>query len=131
MSTVLTTEARWYRVGAANPLDGSLGYDYAPLVGRFKFHTPATGAESLGFASSAYVVYGGYYPDQGFNFLVTEESTGYESKWGTDIGTQAVKSGSSLTGSLALDLMPDRDYYLWIWPRGNLAYRIEPIFTEL
>lgn len=126
MSTSLTTEARWYRVGAVYGLDGSLGYDYSPLVGRFKFHTPATGATSLAFASSTYVVYGGYYPDQGFNFLVTEESTGYESKWGTDIGTQAVKSGSSLTGSVTIDLMPDRDYYLWIWPRGNLAYRIAP-----
>ena len=126
MSTVLTTEARWYRVGAVYPMDGSLGYDAFPLVGRFKFHTPATGAESLTFASSAYVVYGGYYPDQGFNFLVTEASTGYESKWGTDIGTQTVKSGNSMTGSVTIDLMPDRDYYLWIWPRGNQAYRIEP-----
>ena len=126
MSTVLTTEARWYRVGAVYPMDGSLGYDAFPLVGRFKFHTPATGAESLTFASSAYVVYGGYYPDQGFNFLVTEASTGYESKWGKDIGTQTVKSGNSMTGSVTIDLMPDRDYYLWIWPRGNQAYRIEP-----
>lgn len=126
MSTVLTTEARWYRVGAVYGLDGSLGFDAFPLVGRFKFHTPATGAESLAFASSKYVVYGGYYPDQGFNFLVTEESTGYESKWGTDIGTQTVKSGNSMTGSVTIDLMPDRDYYLWIWPRGNQAYRIEP-----
>lgn len=126
MSTTLTTEARWYRVGAVYQMEGSLGYDAYPLVGRFKFHTPATGAESLSFASSAYVVYGGYYPDQGFNFLVTEASTGYESKWGVDIGTQTVKNGNSMTGSTTAELMPDRDYYLWIWPRGNLAYRIEP-----
>ena len=40
MSTTLTTEDRWYRVGAKYPMPGSLGFDYAPLVGRFKFHTP-------------------------------------------------------------------------------------------
>ena len=82
MSTTLTTESRWYRVGAVYGLPGSLGYDAAPLVGRFKFHTPAAGATSLAFASNAYGVWGGdyQYNDPGFHFLVTAESTGYESK---------------------------------------------------
>lgn len=126
MGTELTTQARWYRVGARYPLEGSLGYDYAPLVGRFAFRTPASGARELGFASSAYMVYGGYYPDQGFQFLVTEEASGYESCWGTDRGQEARRLGDSLTGQLSIDLMPNTDYYLWIWPRGNQAYRIEP-----
>ena len=126
MGTELTTQARWYRVGAKNPMDGSLGYDYAPLVGRFAFHTPATGATTLSFASSAYAVYGGYYPDQGFQFLVTEESSGYESMWGTAQGQGAQRTGNSLTGQLSRELMPNADYYLWIWPKGNRAYRVEP-----
>lgn len=126
MGTELTTQARWYRVGARYPMEGSLGYDFAPLVGRFAFHTPATGARELRFASSAYAVYGGYYPDQGFQFLVTEESGGYENTWGTDRGQAAQRVGDSLTGQLSQDLMPNADYYLWIWPRGNQAYRIEP-----
>ena len=126
MGTELTTQARWYRVGARYPLEGSLGYDFAPLVGRFAFRTPAVGARQLRFASSAYAVYGGYYPDQGFQFLVTEEPSGYESSWGTDRGLAARRVGDSLTGQLSIDLMPNADYYLWIWPRGNQAYRIEP-----
>ena len=76
MSTTLTTEARWYRVGAVYGLDGSLGFDAYPLVGRFKFRTPAAGAASLSFASGAYAVYGGSYQynDPGFHFLVTAAS---------------------------------------------------------
>ena len=134
MSTTLTTEARWYRVGAKYGLDGSLGYDAHPLVGRFKFRTPAAGAASLSFASSAYAVYGGSYQynDPGFHFLVTAESTGYESKVGTDVGTPAAKTFDSaaqqyrLTGSVSEELMPDADYYLWIWPNSALISRIEP-----
>ncbi len=134
MSTSLTTEARWYRVGARYGLDGSLGFDAYPLVGRFKFHTPAAGAAGLSFASSAYAVYGGdyNYNDPGFHFLVTAESSGYESRTGTDLGTAAAKTWNSgtqkynLTGSVTVELMPDADYYLWIWPRSALISRIEP-----
>ena len=134
MSTTLTTEERWYRVGARFGLDGSLGFDAYPLVARFKFHSPAAGATSLSFASSAYAVYGGDYAynDPGFHFLVSAESTGYESQVGTGLGTAAAKTWNSaaekynLTGSVEVRLMPDTDYYLWIWPDSNLPSRIEP-----
>ena len=127
MSTTLTTTVTWYRVGARYTF-ASLGFDYAPLVGRWKFHTPATGATSLSFASSAYTVHGGdyAYADPGFQFLVTSESTGYESKVGTDIGANVIKSGNSMTGSVSVDLMPDADYYLWMWPRDNRYARVDP-----
>lgn len=34
--------------------------------------------------------------------------------------------GDSLTGSVNIDLMPDRDYYLWIWPRVDAYHRMAP-----
>lgn len=128
MSTTLTTSASWYRVGAAYGMPGTLGYDYAPLVGRFKFHTPSTGATELSFASEKYQIYGGEYTpyDFGYHFLVTAESSGYEAKWGTDIGSPTVNTGNSMTGSVTMDLMPDRDYYLWVWPRYDAYYRMAP-----
>lgn len=128
MSTTLMTSASWYRVGASYGMPGSLGYDYAPLVGRFKFRTPATGATSLRFASEKYQIYGGDYTpyDFGFQFLVTAESTGYEGKWGTDIGSPTVTAGNSMTGSVSMDLMPDRDYFLWVWPRYDAYHRVAP-----
>ena len=134
MSTTLSTEARWYRVGAVYGLDGSLGFDSFPLVGRFKFRSPSTGATELRFASEAYAVYGGSYNynDPGFHFLVTAESTGYESRVGADLGSPTVKSydsatgKSSMTGSVSVLLTPNADYYLWIWPDSRLVSRIEP-----
>ncbi len=128
MSTTLNTSASWYRVGARNGMPGSLGYDYAPLVGRFKFHTPSTGATSVSFASAQYQIYEGEYTpyDFGFRFLVTSESSGYERQWGDDQGILTVHAGDSLTGSVNIDLMPDRDYYLWIWPRVDAYHRMAP-----
>jgi hypothetical protein len=109
-------------------MDGSLGYDYAPLVGRFKFHTPSTGATQLSFASEKYQIYGGDYSpyDYGYQFLVTSESTGYESEWGTERGSPTAQAEGSMTGSISIDLMPERDYFLWIWPRTNAYYRMAP-----
>ena len=128
MSTTLTTSASWYRVGAKYPMPGSLGYDYAPLVGRFKFHTPSTGATSVSFASTKYDIYEGEYTplDFGYRFLVTSESTGYEREWGDNRGIPTVNAGDSLTGSVNIDLMPDQDYYLWIWPRVDAYHRMAP-----
>ena len=128
MSTTLTTDASWYRVGARYDMPGSLGYDYAPLVGRFKFHTPATGATGVSFASAQYNIYEGEYTpfDFGYRFLVTSESTGYESEWGDERGILTAHVGDSLTGSVSIELMPDRDYYLWIWPRVDAYHRMAP-----
>ena len=101
MSTTLSTIASWYRVGAKYGMDGTLGFDYSPLVGRFKFHTPSTGATSVSFASAQYQIYGGEYSpyDYGYCFVVTSESTGYESECGEERGTRTVASGGHLTGS--------------------------------
>jgi len=128
MSTTVSTSASWYRVGAKYGMDRSLGYDGYPLVGRFKFHTPAEGATTLQFASGKYELYGGdyAYQDYGFQFLVTEESSGYESQCGVGIGSQTSRNGNSMTGSQSVQLMPEREYYLWIWPRSSGYYRMEP-----
>lgn len=128
MSTTVSTSASWYRVGAKNSMDRSLGYDGYPLVGRFKFRTPAQGATQLQFASDKYELFGGdyAYQDYGFQFLVTADSTGHESRCGTGIGSQAGRTGDSLTGSINVQLMPEQDYYLWIWPRTDGYYRMEP-----
>lgn len=126
MSTSLTTSASWYRVGARYGMPGSLGFDYAPLVGRFKFRTPSTGATSLRFRSERYSQYGGDYSpyDFGFQFLVTEESTGYERACGTEQGSPTAQESGSMIGSLSIQLMPEREYYLWIWPRSDAYYRV-------
>ena len=121
MSTNLTTEASWYRVGAQYPAVGCLGYDGYPLVGRFKFHTPATGAATLSWVTTDYTVQSGanvYQDARPFNFIVTAESTGYESRCG-DTETRAYIGGPKLSGSASVELMPDSDYYLWVWPRSS------------
>ena len=125
MSTSIKTEDRWYR-GSRSPYYNCVGYDGWPLVGRFKFHTPSTGATSLSFASESYQIYGGEYQnhDPGFRFLITDQSTGYEQKTGGGIGQSAVKQGYALTGSSGVELLPDADYYLWIWPNSTLFSRI-------
>lgn len=126
MSTTLTTEARWYRVGAKYPATGCLGYDGYPLVGRFKFHTPAAGASSLSWVTTDYTVQSGqetYSDARPFNFLVTAESTGYESEYG-DTETRAYIGGPKLSGTATVALMPDADYYLWVWPRSDAFGRV-------
>ena len=116
MGTTLTTEACWYRVGSNYPATGCVGYDGWPLVARFKFHTPGAGASSLNWVTQRFD--GDYVDYQAFNYLITAESTGYESECG-DSGSRAGVSGGLLTGSAAVQLMPDAEYYLWIWPRTN------------
>lgn len=114
MSTVLTTEASWYRVGAKYPAPGCVGYDGYPLVARFKFQTPAAGASSLNWVSQKYE--GDYIDYQSFNYLITAESTGYESECG-DTGTRVTFAGGKMNCTSQVQLMPGSYYYLWIWPR--------------
>ncbi len=125
MSTTVSTTARWYR-GGQTPYEGNVGYDGNPLVARFKFHTPSTGATSLSFNSQYYDPSGGQYQyhDPGFHFLVTDQSTGYEQKTGISPGNSAVKQGYIMTGSVSVNLIPDADYYLWIWPNSTLFSRV-------
>ncbi len=126
MSTTLNTEARWYRVGSSYPATGCLGYDGFPLTARFKFHTPAAGASGLSWETQRYTAETGYerYVDNlSFNYLVTAESSGWESACG-DSGTRASVSAGKLRGSRSVELMPDRDYYLWVWPRNSNYGRV-------
>ena len=127
MSTVLQTTAEWYRGDSPYPGIGQLGYDGWPMVARIKFHTPATGAASLSWETAAYAVQTGassaYENGRPFNFLVTAESSGYKYK-SDDTGTRANVGGPKLSGSTSVQLMPDADYYLWIWPRSNAFGRV-------
>ena len=116
MGTTLTTEACWYRVGSNYPATGCVGYDGWPLVARFKFHTPGAGASSLNWVTQRFD--GDYVDYQAFNYLITAESTGYESECG-DGGVRAAVVDGKLSGSSQVQLMPDAEYYLWIWPRTN------------
>ena len=116
MSTTLSTEARWYRVGAQYNYPGCVGYDGWPLVARFKFHTPAVGASSLNWVSQKYE--GEWADYQSFNYLITAESTGYESECG-DTGTRVTFASGKMNCTSQVQLMGDADYYLWIWPRNN------------
>ncbi len=124
MSTITTTAA-WYR-GSFRPYTGGVGYDGAPCVGRFAFRTDSLGAASLSFVTRR------FQPDyndkhnqpetaRNFRWTVTEEATGWEWACGEG-GWPAVPDGSvNLSGSHAVSLLPDRTYYLWIFPK-NTAY---------
>lgn len=126
MATTLTVTATWNQGKLGNGHKGHLGYDVSPMTVRIKFHTPATGATSFQLSSKEYVVYGGDYgyTDPGFQYLVTTESTGYETKHGTDIGSSVRVRNGKIQIDAEANLIPDRDYYVWIWPKHLYYSRV-------
>ena len=122
MSTSIRTSATFFRGSGASPFGEALGYDRDAVVGRFKFHTPSTGATSCVWQSDRYVPqadHSGSF-DQEFRFAVTTESSGYEGHSGS-AGAVVSATGGRLSGTLQQGLLPDTDYYLWVWP-ATTAY---------
>lgn len=121
MSTNLTTSTSWYRGSGTNTgYPGQIGYNGGALTARVKFHTPATGATSLHWENWSFIPQEG--TNTGFRYLITEESSGYAGHVGED-GTATNAGPDGIFGDAQVQLKPDTDYYLWIWPRTSTLFR--------
>lgn len=121
-----STIATYFRSGVqqSGGYVGCVGYDGGPVVGRFQFTTPSTGASTLTFQSAVLTPTGRTTwasgdPDA-FRWAVTESATVNMGKIGTDGYSTAVSWGDTnyLTGGTAksVQLLPNKTYYLWIYP---------------
>lgn len=121
-----STTATYYRSGVQQTggYVGTLGYDGGPVVGRFQFTTPNTGASSFSF-TSAYLnptgstTWASGNPDA-FRWVINDNASGNMGKIGTDGNATAVDWGDTnhLTsnGTKTVQLLPNKTYYLWIYP---------------
>ena len=123
-----STTATYYRSGVQQATNSgyyaTLGYDGGPVVGRFQFTTPNTGASSFSFVSASLnptgqTTWSSGNPDA-FRWAITESATANTGKVGTDGYTTSVDWGDTnhLTsnGSKTVQLLPNKTYYLWIYP---------------
>jgi hypothetical protein len=118
---------------------GCVGYDGGPVVGRFQFTTPSTGASGFSFASSQLTVAGQTTWSSGdayaFRWAITTSATDNISKVGADgyatgadgWGTQNLHMDSN--GTKVVQLLPNTTYYLWIYPSvsGYNLWRITSV----
>lgn len=125
-----STTATWYRNSSTSPWTGQVGYDGGPLVGRFSFTTPSTGAATLSWYSS------GLTPKESttwsqsdrasyFRWAITSSSTEYIGRTSDSAGTAvAVTIDGSWNhlgsdGAKTVQLLPNTTYYLWIFPSNS------------
>lgn len=121
-----STTATYYRSGVQQTggYVGTLGYDGGPVVGRFAFTTPNTGASSFSFSSSTL---GPVTPTTwssgdptAFRWAITENASVNIGKIGTDGYATGVDWGEpnhlTSNGSKTVQLLPNKTYYLWIYP---------------
>ena len=131
----MNTTATWYRNGAeqSGGYKGCVGYDGTPVVGRFAFTTPATGASGFSFQSDGLAPAGQTTwqsptgPDN-FRYAITTSSTAHTAKCGTDgnaVGVDWDHDPKRLdsSGTASVQLMPGTTYYLWIYPATS-AYNL-------
>ena len=124
-----STTATYYRSGVqqSSGYVGTLGYDGGPVVGRFQFTTPNTGASSFSFSSTTLGPTGSTTGSSGdptaFRWAITENASVNIGKYGTDGYTVAVDWGDpnhlTSNGSKTVQLLPNKTYYLWIYPSGT------------
>lgn len=118
------TTATWYRgtnQTSSGTYFGTVGYDGSPIVGRFAFTTPATGATSISFSTGSYSAVGqtGSGSLQNFRFSVTTDSTAYINRTSASGFPVAVDAGANImasNGPASVQLLPNTTYYLWIYP---------------
>ena len=123
-----STTATYYRSGvqqsSGSGYVGTLGYDGGPVVGRFAFTTPNTGAASFSF-SSAYLNPTGSTTwssgnPEAFRWQITSSPSSYPGKIGTDGNptgvTWADPNHMTSNGTSTVQLLPNTTYYLWIYP---------------
>lgn len=121
-----STTATYYRSGVqqSGGYVGTLGYDGGPVVGRFQFTTPNTGASTFSFSSQYLEPTGQTTWSSGdpnaFRWAITESATVNIGKVGTDGYDTAVDWGSpnhlTSSGTRNVQLLPNKTYYLWIYP---------------
>ena len=123
-----STTATYYRSGvqqsSGSGYVGTLGYDGGPVVGRFAFTTPSTGAASFSFSSSYLTPTGSTTWASGnpsaFRWQITSSPSSYPGKIGTDGNATGVDWGDpnhmTSNGTSTVQLLPNTTYYLWIYP---------------
>ena len=128
---ILSTTRKAYR-GNYTPLGNCVGYESGlstASVMRYKFTTDEKGATKVRFqTSNCNLVYfqegdsGAYDTIAKIRFIITAQATGYETYHGS-AGTKCQYDyGDWLKGEIEMDLLPNTDYYLWIFPNfGGFA----------
>lgn len=121
-----STTATYFRSGVQQTggYVGTLGYDGGPVVGRFAFTTPNTGAASFSFQSGSLGPTGSTTWSSGdpsaFRWQITTSPSSYSGKIGTDGNTTAVSWGDpnhlTSNGTHTVQFLPNTTYYLWIYP---------------
>lgn len=121
-----STTATWFRNGVqqSGGYVGTVGYDGGPVVGRFQFTTPSTGASGFSFQTSILTVAGQTTWSSGdpyaFRWAINQSATGNISKVGTDGNSIGVSWGDpnhmDSDGTKTVQLLPNTTYYLWLYP---------------
>lgn len=126
--TISTTDT-YYR-GSYLPLGACVGYEAGSgtaSVARFAFRTGEAGASKLSFRTKAcYLAHSYAGEDMALDtrgkvrFILTADESGYEYYSGGAGHPCASVYGGYFSGELAVELLPDTDYYLWLFP--NYGY---------
>lgn len=103
--------------------DGNYSYK---VTCRFKFTTGDDGATSVSFTNTGVVLGVGSNADNigRLYFDITDSATKYKTYQGNDYGKKITTynySGHTLGGSMSIKLMPNKTYYLWIFPASNFS----------
>lgn len=136
-----STIATFFRMGVqqSGGYVGCVGYDGGPVVGRFQFTTPSTGASSITWRSGGLNPAGSTSWASGgsdkFRWAITADGSANISKVGTDgyatgsdgWGTQDLHMDGG--GAKSVQLLPNTTYYLWIYPStsGYNLWRITSV----
>lgn len=128
---VLTTIPYAYRTGA-----GALGYCVGNESGagrvsmmRYKFTAPPEGATKISWVSNDCSLTEYYYGTPGFawgyvgsvNWIISTDPDSYIGYLGDDGYNATAKGGESFSGSVNINLMPNQDYYLFLYPDRNFG----------
>lgn len=136
-----STIATFFRMGIqqSGGYVGCVGYDGGPVVGRFQFTTPSTGAagfsfETSGLAPAGSTTWQSALGPGNFHFAITSSASENISKVGTDgeaVGIAWERSPVIMDsgGSKTVQLLPNTTYYLWIYPStsGYNLWRITSV----
>ncbi len=103
--------------------DGNYNYK---VTCRFKFTTSDDGATSVSFTNTGVGLGVGSNADNiaRLYFDITDSATKYKTYQGNDYGKKITTynySEHTLGGSMSIKLMPNKTYYLWIFPASNFS----------
>lgn len=126
MATIQFSSAAWY-IGGNHAYSGVLGNDWnkntntvISRVGRFQFLAPSTGATHVDITLySGGRGSGSHIP---LKFFIGTSETGHEDAGPNSEATGTLTLGEdwlTFTGSADILLLPDKTYYLWVFPGGD------------